>query len=131
MDRETLFEPIVASVRKGTVFSRGEIMRAMADWNLTPIMVDGEHVGTLANLGTEVHIALIEGWKPRSSYRGAIRAFLQPIFDVHGFLTTKLRYSDVKERAFIERVGFRKTWADGNFQYFLLGSMPFEKRNQA
>lgn len=131
MDRETLFEPIVASVRKGTVLSRGEIMRAMADWNLTPITVDGKHVGTLANLGTEVHIALSDDWRPRGSYRGLIRGFLQPIFDVHGFLTTRLRYTDVRERAFIERVGFKQTWADGNFQYFLLARMPFEKRNQA
>lgn len=132
MDRETLMAPIVASVRKGTVYSHGEIMRAMATWTLFPIMVEGRHVGTLACKGTEVHVALIEGWRPRGSYRGLIRYMLAPLFAVLGFLTTKLRLGDhAKQERFITRLGFRKTWSDGDFQYYLLAAMPFEKRNKS
>ena len=76
-----------------------------------------------------MHVALVEGWRPRGSYRGLIRYMLEPLFAVHGFLTTKLRMGDhLKEHEFVTRLGFRKTWSDGDFQYYLLGAMPFEKR---
>ena len=128
MDREILLEPIVQSVRKGTAYSRYEIARAYADWTLIPIMVDDAHVGTLTHRGTEVHIALVDGWRPRGSYRGLIRDLLRPLFERHGFLTTRLQFTHITEKAFIERVGFKPTWNDDQFQYYLLASMPFEKR---
>lgn len=128
MTREELLAPIISSVRKGTALSRFEIERRMRAWDLTPLMSRGEHIGTIASRGTEVHVALKEGYRPASSCRGTVREALAPLFDRYGFLTTRLQYSHRKEKAFIERVGFKATWRDDQFEFYMLGTMPFERK---
>lgn len=129
MTREALLEPIVSSVRKGTGLSRYQILDYFADWEVLPFEFEGRHVWTLVAKGTEVHVALAPDWNPRASMREAVRAFLKPIFDKYGFLTTRVQHDRPEQKAFVKRIGFKPTWKDGDVEYYLLGSLPFERKS--
>lgn len=128
MDREALLEPIIASIRKGTSLSRPQILQELESWEVKPLDFEGRHVATLIVKGTEVHFALAPGWRPAGSHRGAVRAVLQPVFDRFGFLTTRVLHGRYAQKAFVQKLGFRPTWHDANVEYYLLGSMPFERK---
>jgi hypothetical protein len=128
MNREALIEPIVSSVRNGTELSRYQILDYFKDWDVLPFEFEDRHVWTVVAKGTEVHIALAPGWRPKGSMRGAVRSFFRPVFEKHGFLTTRVRHGRLKQKKFVERVGFRPTWKDGDVEYYLLSNLPFERR---
>lgn len=128
MTDEELLAPIVKAVRKGTSLAGPDIRAFFADWEIIPAQVEGQHVGTAVVKGTEIHFALIEGWRPRSSQRGAIQAFLKPLLERHGYLTTRVPHERPAQKKFVQRVGFRPTWRDEQVEYFLLGCMPFERK---
>ena len=129
MTREALLEPIISSVRKGTALSRYTILDYFADWDVLPFEFEGQHVWTMVAKGTEVHFALAPGWKPKASMRGAVRAFIKPVFDRHGFLTTRVMHGRLAQKEFVKRIGFKPTWKDGDVEYYLLGSLPFERKS--
>ena len=129
MTREALLEPIISSVRKGTALSRYTILDYFADWDVLPFEFEGQHVWTMVAKGTEVHFALTPGWKPKASMRGAVRAFIKPVFDRHGFLTTRVMHGRLAQKEFVKRIGFKPTWKDGDVEYYLLGSLPFERKS--
>jgi hypothetical protein len=125
-----MLEPIIESIRKGTNLPRQEILQYLADWEVVPVQLAGQHVGTAVMKGTEIHFALVPGWRPKSCRRGAIKAFLEPLIDRRGFLTTRVPHHRLSQKRFVERVGFKPTWKDGNFEYYLLGSVPFERKKK-
>ena len=129
MTREELLQPIVQSIRKGTSLSAPAILASLKDWDATPGFVDGQHVATLVSKGTEVHFSLVPGWRPKASHRGAIRELLRPVFDRYGFLTTRVRHDRPHLKTFVRRVGFHPTWRDTDHEYFLLGRLPFERKD--
>jgi hypothetical protein len=128
MMREALLEPIISSVRKGTALSRFQILDYFADWDVIPFEFEGRHVCTTVAKGTEVHIALVSDWRPKASLRGAVRSFLRPVFERHGFLTTRISHGRLAQKEFVKRIGFKPTWKDGDVEYYLLGSLPFERK---
>lgn len=129
MDREEILDPLISSIRRGTIHSRYEIIKALEDWEALPIYLDGEHVGGAITKGTEIHIALLPDWRPKGSARRLIRSFLEPLLERSGYLTTRVRRGRASEIEFVQRVGFKPTWMDDQFQYFLLGCLPFERKN--
>ena len=129
MNREALLEPIVSSVRNGTELSRYQILDYFKDWDVLPFEFEGRHIWTLVNKGTEVHIALAPDWGPKASMRDAVHCFFRPVFEKHGFLTTRVRHGRLKQKKFVERVGFRSTWKDGDVEYYLLSNLPFERQS--
>ena len=60
--------------------------------------------------------------------RGLIREFVKPLIETRGYLTTRVLHEKSFQTAFIERIGFRRTWSDDQFSYFYLGSLPFERK---
>jgi hypothetical protein len=128
MTREALLEPIISSVRKGTALSRYTILGYFEDWDVLPFEFEGQHVWTMVVKGTEVHFALAPDWRPKASMRGAVRSFLKPVFEQHGFLTTRIAHGRVSQKEFVKRIGFKPTWKDGDVEYYLLGSLPFERK---
>ena len=66
MNRESLLEPIVSSVRNGTELSRYQILDYFKDWDVMPFEFENRHVWTVVAKGTEVHIALAPGWRPKA-----------------------------------------------------------------
>ncbi len=125
-----MLEPIIESIRKGTNLPRQEILQYLADWEVVPVQLDGQHVGTAVMKGTEIHFALVPGWRPKSCQRGAIKAFFEPLIGKRGFLTTRVPHHRLLQKRFVERVGFKPTWKDENFEYYLLGSVPFERKKK-
>lgn len=129
MTRDELLEPIVKYIRQGTSLAGPDIVRFFEDWEVIPGYVNDEHVMTAVLKGTEIHVALVPGWKPLTSHRGAIRAFTKPLLERLGFLTTRVRHDKPAQKRFVQRMGFKPTWRDENVEYYLLGRLPFE-RNQ-
>lgn len=127
MDREALLEPVIASIRKGTTLSRFQILKGLEDWEVVPFVFAGGQMGTGVVKGTEIHFALLPGCRPAASVRRAVREFLQPLFERNGFLTTRVRLGQGQEKEFVRRIGFKPTWHDDQFQYYLLGALPFAR----
>lgn len=122
MDRDAVLAPILDSLED---YSREDARKALEHWQAVPFMVGGQHIGSAVMSGTEVHFALAR--RPCGCTRGAIKALLEPLFESAGFLTTRVRIGRLKETKFVERVGFKPTWRDEQFQYYLLGQMPFAR----
>lgn len=128
MHREILLEPIISSIRKGTQMSRFGVLSWLIDWDVLPLMHAGEHIATAVVKGNEIHFAAVQGARPKGSCRGAVRAFLQPLLEQKTYLTTRVRFERSEQLKFVQRVGFKPTWKDQQFQYFLLGDLPFSRK---
>lgn len=124
MTRQELLEPIIGSIVPECDVTRECIMDVLADWDV--LEVEGGAATAIVK-GTEIHFAIREEHRGRLIRRGNTRRFLAPLLERRGFLTTRLTIEDNERRRFIERIGFKPTWADGRFQYFLLDRLPFER----
>lgn len=131
MTDEELIEPIVKAIERESGLGRDTIQAYLAAWEAVPAVVGGKHVATAILRGTEIHFALVDGWKPQSCHRGAIKEFLAPLLDRRGFLTTRILHGKQEQKTFVKRVGFKPTWQDGTFEYYMLGRLPFERKNDA
>lgn len=96
-------------------------------WEVFPGYINGEIVCAAICKGTEIHFGICQPWRHRAIQRHRTRAFLEPLLDKKTFLTTRVVNTDPIKRRFIERLGFKPTWTDSTFTYFLLGKLPFEK----
>ena len=128
MNREVLLEPIVASIRQGMSLAKQDILKYLEDWELIPVEMDGQHAAIVIAKGTEIHIAFVEGYRPKACQRRTYKGFLKPLFDRHGYITTRVPHHRLKQKKFVQRVGFKPTWKDENFEYYMLASMPFERK---
>jgi hypothetical protein len=81
MDRNVLLEPIVASIRQGLPLAKQDILKYLEDWELIPVEMDGQHAATVIAKGTEIHIAFVEGYRPKVLSASDIHGFLKPLFD--------------------------------------------------
>lgn len=131
MNREKLLEPLIDSIRKGFAIPKQDLLKYFEDWEVIPVVMDDRHAVTAVAKGTEVHVAVTDGYRPKACQRRAIRGFLKPLFDRHGFLTTRIPHHRLAQKSFVERVGFTPTWKDENFQYYMLASLPFERNSNA
>lgn len=129
MTREELLEPVVQSVRGGTALSRQTILEHFKDWDIHPLIVAGKHVAVAVMKGSEIHFALFQGQRPPGSLRGAVRAFVHPLLEQHSFLTTRIQHHRLDQKRFVQRAGFKPTWRDENFDYYLLGALPFTRKH--
>lgn len=96
-------------------------------WDIHTYTRDGKVAAYAMVRGTEIHVKVYEAFRYRIIHRVATQEFLRPIFDRHGFLTTRVLQGDEESRRFVERVGFKMTWEDDNFRYFMLTALPFER----
>ena len=85
----------------------------------------GEHVANLHRIGSEIHLEHLVARKWMT--RALIHEHLGPALEILGFLTTRVPRDDTTNRRFIERLGFEKTWSDDQFDYYMLGSLPFSR----
>jgi hypothetical protein len=97
-------------------------------WQAHVLMHGGEDVAVLVYCGTEVHLNVKPGHQGRVLSRKALRELAAPIMDQWGFITTKLPIGSDKDREFIERIGFSKTWSSETFDYFILTTQPYERK---
>ena len=100
--------------------------RASAEgWDVVKHFDDnGNCDGIAIQKGTEWHCQLLDGFKLG---RTDMREFLRPMFEKHGHLTTRVRIEDAGNQRFNKVFGFKKTWSDGVFNYYILTALPFER----
>lgn len=77
-----------------------------------------------AVLGSEIHVEFIRTGVVK---RDAVREFLEPLLEPWGFLTTRCFKGDRRTRRFLEKLSFKSTWSDDEFEYFILTALPFSK----
>jgi hypothetical protein len=128
MTRDEVMVPIVKTIRQGTALSAPDILDYFKDWTATPVLIDGRHVATHVTKGTEIHFALVPGWRPTSCQRGVIREIFRPLIERYGYATTRVPHFRPAQKRFVQRLGFKPTWQDEQVSYYLLGDLPF-KRN--
>lgn len=75
--------------------------------------------------GTELHVAF---HRPGVLTRRMVRDLVGPMLQQHGLVTTRVPAQHETLRRFVERVGFTWSWADTNYDYYIMTDMPFEKR---
>lgn len=93
-------------------------------WTMHPYTVDGEIRAIAAMSGSEIHFAIAPQWRHRTIARHRTRDFLAPLFDVHGFLTTRSE-PDEKHHRFLTRLGFDRTRDDGKYSHYFMHELPF------
>lgn len=121
-------EPIIDMVMEDTGLNRYDALQLLHDWDVTPGYVDGQLVAAIVHAGTEVHFAISKQHRGKTINRRRTREFLRPLFEQKGFLTTRLPHDNAGQRRFIERIGFKHTWSDGKYHYFILAELPFERK---
>ena len=77
--------------------------------------------------GTEIHV---EFTRPGVINRGRVREFLGPLLERQGYLTTRVPGGDSRAR-FVTRLGFRPTWSDDEFSYYMLTELPFSRSKES
>ena len=108
----------------------GEVDASVFDeWEVVPGFIDGQHAATAIVRGTEIHFALVPEFRHSAVLRQRTREFLRPLFERHGFLTTRVLLTGTAQRRFVQRMGFKPTWNDGFFQYYMLSELPFARSN--
>jgi hypothetical protein len=101
---------------------------APAPWQEVLHLKDGQPVARLLRSGTEVHFEVASGHEHKVIYRHVTRNFLRPVFDEFGLLTTKTERDDEVNKRFITRLGFRHSWSDADYDYYMLTALPFGKK---
>lgn len=96
-------------------------------WEVDAIEEDGELLAAVMRNGTEVHLAVAPQHQRRKFSRARVQRYVKPLLEEHGFLTTRVVHGKPTEQLFIQRLGFKPTWADHHFQYYLLGHLPFAR----
>lgn len=102
-------------------------IEAVADWSFAT-WVEADAVAGIAMLkGSEIHFAAAPTWRGRLISRRRTRKFLSPLMQRFEFLTTRSLVDDRKNAAFLCRIGFVRTWSEGQIQHWMMTALPFEK----
>lgn len=105
--------------------SGDELLSCIDGWELTPHMDGEDMTGVKMIRGTEFHFVSGDGFKLN---RENLRKSLAPHMERYGFLTTRVEHHDKANMRFNKLFGFKPTWADDKFQYFILTELPFGER---
>lgn len=98
--------------------------RALPDWEVLEYRPSGALEGFAILKGTEIHCHFFAGMALR---RQSMRAFLGPLLQRHGHLTTRVEHSDTANQRLNKACGFAPTWSDARYQYSILTELPFGK----
>ena len=101
----------------------------LGEWELIPIMVNLEIVGTLAEKDGEIHMAIEPQFRKKSTYwRTGLKILIQPIIDKYGYVTTKVDSDDHAARKFVHRLGFKDYSTLGNVTTFAMSQIKHRSR---
>lgn len=118
--REELLAPLCAE-------AGGVPIETFADWDVVPYYLDGAVACTAIVKGTEIHFYVRPEARKKLILRSRTQEFLRPLMNVLGFLTTRVLHENKEAQRFVERIGFEKTWADNQFQFYILERLPFSR----
>lgn len=126
----TVTEVVREHLRESGV-SDAQITAGLAQWALLPVHARGGALAAvLLQRGCELHVVLPPEKRGKGIItRAGVRAALQPVLEQYGYVTTRIVKGDGSQRLFIDRLGFKPTWSDERYTYFILTQLPFGKRN--
>lgn len=101
--------------------------KGIPGWELIGYRPEGVLSGFALLKGTELHCQLFEN---SGFNRSEMREFLRPMFERHGFLTTRVPIADLANQRFNKLFGFKRTWSDSKFHYFLMARLPFSREQK-
>lgn len=101
------------------------ITSQLEGWTFHDHCEAGEVAATAALRGTEIHFAIAPEWRGRLIQRDRTRAFLAPLLERAGYLTT--RSNDAKHHRFLTGLGFVHTWTENEMRHYMLTELPFGK----
>lgn len=121
MDRAELLQPLLEAT--------GGVDASIFDgWEVVPGFIHGEHAVTVVLKGTEIHLGIAPAFRKRAAlFRRESDKFFAPLLQRTGYLTTRVVLTSRMQREFVERVGFKPTWSDTIFQYYMLSELPFAR----
>lgn len=119
----TLLDVVIADLQGHFPETAREVLESqVAGWELHPYL-DGDKTTAVKMIkGTEFHLVSTKEFKLN---RKLARESLEPHMQQYGFLTTRVLREDKANQRFNRLFGFKPTWADDKFQYFILTELPF------
>lgn len=117
--------PILTHLQQCAGVDPAVARQVLAEWECVPIYFEGQLAGCGLLKGTELHFAAQAGFGEKIFTRRIVRDFLEPLLARHGYLTTKMDLAEAKNWDFVHRLGFRPTWHDNEYRYFMLTKLPF------
>lgn len=105
--------------------SLGATPEALDGWTVHTAQRAGVDCGFVITRGPEIHMLSIS--ERRAMSRRNIVAYLEPLISTYGYATTRVAATETNHRL-REALGFVPTWADENFTYWALTSLPYEKQ---
>lgn len=102
------------------------LLRQIEGWELIPNFADGELTSVSMMHGTEYHLVSTPNYKLN---RKLAHDALALLMERYGFLTTRVQHEDKANQRFNKVFGFKPTWSDDTFQYFILTDVPFGEKS--
>ena len=111
--REQTLHKIYESVKDRATCSEEVFASALVDWDVIPLLQDGELIGGVLAKSNELHVGVAA--PVTASKRRYIREILQKTIDKYGFAITTIQPQNSVGLRFCERLGFVKIGErDGN-----------------
>lgn len=92
---------------------------ALVGWEILPMMQGEQQVGEIMMRNNEAHFALLKSFRNKLGRLNFISQNLSRLLETRPFICTRLFLGD-KHRKLIERIGFRWTHSDEQYDYFWL-----------
>jgi hypothetical protein len=105
--------------------SREEARERLKKCEVIPFFRNGKVTMYFVLLGNEIHIWSHPEFRGRCLLRHGFADFLRHLLDEYGFLTTRIPIDTPARDRTGERVGFKWTWRDDRFDYYILTQPPF------
>lgn len=94
-------------------------------WDVLEFRKGSRVQARVAVKGSEVHMEVVEGPVfERHRARRVVGALLEGC----GYLTTRHELGDERSQRFVERLGFKPTWSDEKYTYYMLTENPFSAK---
>lgn len=121
-------DPLFAWLAADARLAERDLREAFAAWQVRYMDHHGERVVGVLTKGTEAHVLLAPAWRQRMLPVRALRRFAELLMDeAGGMLTTRVLHAASGPQEFVKRLGFKRTWSDGSFDYFALCAPPFQR----
>lgn len=105
----------------------GSVAASIAHCEMVPFVADGQLLALASLDGTEIHFAAAPETHGRLITRRRIAAFLGPLLDRKGFLTTRVTPFTPESHGFLLRLGFTMTGRRGGLSHYMLCAVPYAR----